>query len=299
MKPSYFILGAPKCGTSAIAQWLGEHPQGFFCDPKEPQFWCTDFPALKEEFGLTDAASYLALFEGAEGRVAGEGSTIYLRSHAAAAEILAFQPDARFIVMLRDPVEVAHALHMERLYGAREDIEDFEEAWAAQEDRAAGRRIPRGCPDPVLLDYRGTAMFGEQLSRLFDVVPRERVLVLFQSELKEDAAAVYARAREHVGLPDDGRTAFGRVNAAHGRRFKALSNFILSPPPPLDKPIMALRQFLIRHRFGPVEWLKSKFNKPQEREEMSEEFRVRLRAEFADDTERLAALLGRRPPWAD
>ncbi len=302
MNPNFFLIGAPKCGTSALSRYLSEHPRIFFSTPKETVFWCSDMPGLRDELGHhRKLPDYLALFEKADPEqhlAAGEGSTIYFLSSDAATNILEFNPDARFIVMLRDPVDMVHALHMQRRNDLREDL-DFEAAWLAQEDRASGRRpLPRGCPEPMLLQYRAAASYGRQLERLFGNVPREKVLVLFYDELRSDPADVYERALAHLDVPSDGRTDFGRVNPAHTRRFPMLNKMVLNPPGPLRPIVFRIRKHFQDRRYPAIERFKKSLKKPAKRSPMPPEMRERIIAEFKEDTERLEAVLGRPAPWA-
>ena len=99
--PDFFIIGAPKCGTTALAHYLSEHPQVCFSYPKEPYYWADDFPGIQRRFGIRSLEKYLQLFEPSSSikTAFGEGSTIYLASSTAVDRILQFKPDAKFIVM--------------------------------------------------------------------------------------------------------------------------------------------------------------------------------------------------------
>ena len=141
-QPNLFIIGAPKCATSSLATYLAEHPAVFLSTPKEPFFWSEDYPELRNRFGMNSLDAYMKLFEPADGEsIIAEGSTNYLRSEVAVRNIMEFNPDAKFIVMLRDPVQVAHAFHSEVLFSAIEDVEDFEHAWRLQDDRKLGLHL--------------------------------------------------------------------------------------------------------------------------------------------------------------
>ncbi len=126
--PNFFIVGAPKSGTSALAKYLGEHPHVFMCSPKEPGFYSSD---IGSEPKYNSEDSYLKLFSAArEYHLAiGEASTQYLRSHAAAARIMTRYPNARLVVMLRHPIEVVQSWHSQLLLSYVEHTEDFETAW--------------------------------------------------------------------------------------------------------------------------------------------------------------------------
>src|SRR6056297_204893 len=96
-KPNFFIIGAPKCGTTSMARYLGEHPDIFFSDPKEPNFFNTDF---SEKIRITtEIKEYLKLFQGADKyRRVGEGTVWYFFSKEAILYILKFNPEAKFIL---------------------------------------------------------------------------------------------------------------------------------------------------------------------------------------------------------
>ena len=64
--------------------------------------------------------------------IVGEGSTRYLRSLNAVPNIIKFNPNAKFIAMLRNPLDVVQAFHMEQVYVLQEDQIDFAKAWKLQ-----------------------------------------------------------------------------------------------------------------------------------------------------------------------
>lgn len=295
-RPSLFIIGAPKCGTSALAHYLGEREDVFLCEPKEPFFLAADMPEAAATTGIETEDAYLALFAAADParhRVIAEGSTGYLLSQEAVARAEALSPGARYIVMLRDPVEVAHAYHMEQLFARNESEPDFETAWSLQEARAAGRDLPPHCRVPGWLQYRRIATFAPQLERFFALVPEERRLILLQKDLRDDPRGLWLSVLGFLGLPDDGRDAFPPVNAAHDHKVKWLADLVLAPPAPLRPVMAALRGFLRANRFPLVEKLKHALRKPSKREAMRPEFRAALEAEFAADIARTEALIGR------
>ena len=81
-RPDFFIVGGPKCGTTALYQYLRGHPQVFMPLIKEPHHFGSD---LRQPNAVIERERYLALFAGAgDARAVGEGSTWYLRSHEAA-----------------------------------------------------------------------------------------------------------------------------------------------------------------------------------------------------------------------
>ena len=214
-KPNFFIVGAPKSGTTAMADYLRGHPDIFLSDPKEPFFWCEDMPSLRRCEHVEDLSSYLALFWGARDQTAiGEGSTLYLYSKVAIDLLHQFQSECRLIVMVRNPLELAPAFHMQMCFHFFEDEPNFEKAWSLQELRAMGRHLPVGCNEPALLQYRRLASLGAQVQRLFQTVPRNQVLLLSFDEFRRNPGGAYRRVLEFLQLPDDGRTVFEKRNEA-------------------------------------------------------------------------------------
>ncbi|NJO14781.1 MAG: sulfotransferase [Thioploca sp.] len=59
-KPNFFIVGAPKCGTTALSEYLSSHPNVFMSYPKEPHYFSTDMPNKRSSSSLED---YLQLFK--------------------------------------------------------------------------------------------------------------------------------------------------------------------------------------------------------------------------------------------
>ncbi len=116
--PNLFVVGAPRCGTTAMFRLLAQHPDIAVCDPKEPYYFCTDFHEESDRhagratrFPVRTEAQYLALFDDRSRTVVAEATPAYLYSTVAASRIHAFNPGARILVMVRDPVELLHSLH--------------------------------------------------------------------------------------------------------------------------------------------------------------------------------------------
>src|ERR1700686_4114710 len=162
-KPDFFMVGAPKCGTTALYRCLQAHPDIFVPERKEPHHFGTD---LYSPTYVRNLDEYLSLFAGAEEKKrVGEASVWYLYSKCAAAEIRAFHPHASVIMMLRNPVDMLYSLHSQHLYNGTEEIVDFADALSAEADRKKGRRLPEGVPAVERLFYREVAKYRDQVGR--------------------------------------------------------------------------------------------------------------------------------------
>ena len=151
--PDFFIAGHPKSGTTALYEMLRRHPQIFMSEEKEPWYFSPELrhrPPPRKPFAIPETLElYLSLFAAAgPGQLAGEASTTYLWSRAAAGMIAEAQPDARIIAILREPASFLRSLHLQFVEAHIETEGDLRRALAleAATDARAGtsRVIPTG-----------------------------------------------------------------------------------------------------------------------------------------------------------
>lgn len=225
IKLDFCLAGAPKCGTTAMARYLSEHPEVDFSVIKEPYFYADDLGRLRAAQGVTESEEFEKQFRGTGG-LRGEGSTLYLFSEVAVERLLSQNPDARLVVMLRRPSEVVRSFYQQMCKYGFEDATTLREAWEWQRPRQRGERIPPDCIEPRLLQYAEIASFGTQLTRLFRVADREQVAVFFHDDFRQDPASVYGRILGFLGLPDCGRTSFPKVNVASQPRSRRMQRLL-------------------------------------------------------------------------
>jgi len=226
-KANLFIVGAPKCGTTAWMEYLRGHPDIFFPNSKEECFFATDLPNFRF---IHSEDEYSKLFaDSGNASVIGEASAMYLFSEAAAKLMRAYNPDARILIFLREQEEYLLSLHNQFLWEFTEEITDFETAWRLSGDRPP-ETLPRRLLEPRTLDYRAMGRFQEQVARYLDVFPPEQVRVIRFREWISDPRATYLRILEFLGVPDDGRDQFPRINRGVTYRSRSLVRFLYYPP---------------------------------------------------------------------
>ncbi len=164
--PNLFIVGAPKCGTTALWSYLGSHPD-IFSAGKEYHYFGSDLVYRNQS--RLDRESYLAYFSQADQeRYLLDASVGYLVSERAAVEIASFSPDCRIIAILRDPIDMMHSLHSELLFQGDEDVADFGTAsgarGGAQARRTHSRLLPIGV-GPLLSSSRPLLGAADPLHR--------------------------------------------------------------------------------------------------------------------------------------
>lgn len=189
--PDFFVVGAPKAGTTALHGALAAHPQLFLPALKEPKFFLCDGPP-PERGGPGDAHSYRewiwrredyeALFDAAPpGTRRGESTPFYLSDPDALSRIADVVPGAKLIAVLRDPVDRAYSNWAHLWADGLETVGDFMAACAEEDERAAAGWAP-------FWRYLRTGLYGQQVTNLYRLFPREQVLLIRYKHLVDDAA---------------------------------------------------------------------------------------------------------------
>ena len=289
MIPDFFIVGAPKSGTTALDSYLARHPD-VFTARKEMHFFGSDLVFTRPRI---DRSAYLRSFDRHSGeKRAGEASVWYLVSHRAAREIREFNPGARILIMLRHPVDVMYSLHSQRLYNGNEDLEDFAEALAAEPERRRGVRLPRHFTNTMGFFYRETVRFSGQVRRYFEVFGRERCHVILFDDFQRDPAAAYRDTCAFLGVDPDSPARFPVVNGNKDVWSRRLQDFLSFASPVTRSRIRAIlpsplvRQTLKRH-------LRSLNRRFVRRPPMDPELRSLLEEEFLPEIQELGRLLER------
>ena len=238
--------------------------------PKEPHFHNTDMSnrLVKSE------SEYLGLFKGAADQhvAVGEASTWYLFSRDAVSNIEEMCKGAKYVVMTRDPTEMALSLYLHNVRHDHEDAASFETAWELQAARSIGKNVPRTCADPSFLQYRKACSLGAQLQRLLDRVDMSRVLILSLNELKADPKSTYVRVLDFLGTEYDGRSDFSAENRARLPKSMVLQRMLL-------RAARARRALGFKQGFGLL-----RFNETEVPSLcLSEESRLKIVSEFAED----------------
>jgi hypothetical protein len=225
--PNFFLVGATKSGTTSMFRSLAAHPEICMARDKEPHFFGADLGMTKGP--ISESLSvYLGLFDHADGEpVVGEASTSYLLSATAAGEIAAFCPQARILVMLRNPVEVLYALYSEVRAAGVEPIADFPTALDAADRGRDVSWVPGGF-GPWLRYYEVVA-FSTQLERYLDWFGPERVKVVVYDDLVAESGQVYAEVLRFLGLDPSVMPAFELANPNAAARSFRLQRALTMP----------------------------------------------------------------------
>jgi len=184
--PNFFIVGAGKAGTTSLWEYLKQHPQ--IAMPaelrhKEPCFFSAHYPYRP------NLETYLGLFADAAGKKAiGESSHAHLTSPESAEFIKMTYPDAKIIIILRNPVERAFSLYQWMLRDGYEWLYPFEKALSAEDKRLKDEHFEYHAPHYYYnYLYYHSGLYSEQVLRYTERFPKEQIKILLFDDLKSDA----------------------------------------------------------------------------------------------------------------
>ena len=209
-KVNFFIIGAPKCGTTALAEYLSEHNDIFMSDPKEIHYFANDFENYRN---VKTLAEYELLFNSVDNEKAiGEGSVFYFYSEEAMERIKLYNEDAKLILMLRNPVEMVPSLHAQLIVSGDEDILDFEEAWFASEKRKNGHNIFRYTREIKILFYDEIAKYSQQLMNVRKHFDEQKIKVILFDDFKRDPKRIYEEVLDFLDVVQNNKSEFPVIN---------------------------------------------------------------------------------------
>ncbi len=237
-KPNFFIVGAPRCGTTAMFYYLGGHPDIFIPPIKEAYYFGKSelnelYPHLRKGTGLIKTEEeYLALFSkaGSE-KCIGEATPTYLMAQSSAEEIYKFNPEAKIIIMLRNPTELLISLHRLGLRTGTEVIPDFKEALSS----TFQARIRFSHPSNQLLRndlfYSNVTKLTEQVAKYIKVFGREKIHIIVYDDFVNNLEKVYRETLEFLQVDAKFRPeVFNKINANTKTRISFIEKLINSPP---------------------------------------------------------------------
>ena len=230
--PDFFLAGAPKAGTTALHAALVGVPGIALSRPKEPKyFMCGDRPPPRSQHrGPGDAHSrrewiwrredYLGLWHGAPSwALRGESTPFYLFDKASHRRIAEVNPDARFVVLLRDPVDRAYSNWMHLWSDGLEPEPDFLTAVEAEESRCAAGWAP-------FWRYRDLGRYGEQLASLREHFPAEQILTMRYRCLVTEPDATVRQVLDFLGVDAEAAPAIPRDNSRAFRPDSTRNRFL-------------------------------------------------------------------------
>lgn len=227
-KPNFFIVGTPKAGTTSLYYYLEEHPEIYVSPIKETNYF--SYNDIKRQ-GLYYAEEhvrtpedYAAQFAGVKSEKAvGEASVSYLFYPDVPGKIKAFNPDARIIMVLRNPIDrgFSHYLMDKRLGFVKRSLEDI-----------VHRKKNDKVEELHYQQYISLGCYYEQVKRYLDVFGKDKVMIILYEDVTKDIAGVVKRIYTFLGVDNNYIAATGEQH-----------NVFLAPKNAFIEKLYALKAF--------------------------------------------------------
>ena len=323
--PNFFIVGAARSGTTSLDRYLSQHPEIYVTPRKETHFFAVDdFPPSFKGPGdeklntsvIRDEEQYAQLFASVTGKKAiGESSAFYLYFLGTAERITQAVPDAKIIILLREPVARAFSAYSYMVSNGRETL-SFEEGLNQEEERRQEGWEP-------IWWYKELGLYYRQVRHYLEVFGTQQVKVLLYDELCANAGQMlrdvfaflvqnqqtYSGMNEHakasyrmtfpkmfpdyaLGVEEDvGIDTSVRHNpsgAPKSRRLYTLLGNFIDNPNFLEKRIKSLLPSRLREA-----WASKAIDKLTRPALLDPQIHAQLQAYFAEDVSKLEDLLHR------
>jgi hypothetical protein len=290
--PNFFIVGAARSGTTSLDRYLSQHPEIYITPRKETHFFAHDlFPPCFKGAGderlnrllIRNEDQYTQLFAGVTGAKAiGESSAFYLCFPGTAERIAQAVPDAKIIMILREPVDRAYSAYT--FLVGRETL-GFKEGLSREEERKQKGFEP-------MWWYKELGLYCRQVKHYLEVFGTQRVKVLLYEELFANSEQTlrdvftFLEVKEDVVI--DTSVRYNAAGVPKSRRLYTLLNHFIYNPSPMEKLVKSLVPFPLRKA-----WASKAIGMLTQPVPMDSQIHAQLEAYFAEDVRKLEDLLQR------
>ena len=281
MKVDFFIVGAPKAGTTSLYHYLNEHPQVEMSSQKEPDYFSDK--AIHQQgmyYGknrVDTLDKYESLFVQKESVVYGEGSVSYLFYDNVAEDIKKYNSNAKIIIMLRNPIERAFSHYlMDYRLGL---ISDSFENILAKKSKHKNAHL-------FYQQYIEVSKYAKQIQRYLDFFEKENILFIDHEDFKKNVSRtvdkVYDFLNISVEFAADINTKYNTFTLPKNKGIRFIYSFVF-----LRKILTFLFPIYL------VKNIRVLLFKADKKPELLKETRSQLRIIFNDDIKKLEEVLGK------
>ncbi len=293
------MVGAPKAATTSIHYYLNQHPDFYLSANKEPHFFCTDFKEDNKRIGLKqfpiefEEEKYLSFFKDGEGKkIVGDASTSNLYSDNSAEEIFKFNPNAKILIILREPSSLMFSWYNYLKYYSQETANSFEEALALEEERRHDKSIPPTVFFKQFLYYRKIVQFDNHIAKYIKLFGQDNVQVLLFDDVKKDLRLELKKICQFLNVDDSFSFELETVkNSAKSVKNQKLKLFVDKNLFWLQRKLLPLRDtYLLKKLHGLYEHM---FLSESKNETLSQETQRALKVELTPIVERTGNLINK------
>jgi hypothetical protein len=287
VEPNFFIVGAPKSGTTNISYYLIQHTQVFMPENLEPYYFARlDIPQNYEREIISDEKKYLNLFKNAKNcKAIGESSPVYLYCPHSALEIKNRFPNSKIIISLRNPIEIAYSEYFSLKFMGFDKNRSFNELLDSSKEQLDQNEFHI---DSLL----EAGFYSKHIKRFQKIFSKNQIkIIIFEEYIKNTIPTInsilsFLDIDKSIAFKTAPKGAykvprnFASQKLMNNSTFRKTAKFII---PTVARQKIGER-FLVKESSRPV---------------LKQNERQRLKEIYQDDVENLAKLLGRSLPWKD
>ena len=287
MEPNFFIVGAPKSGTTNMSYYLMQHPQVFMPENLEPYYFARlDIPQNYKREIISDEKKYLNLFKNAKNcKVVGESSPVYLYCPHSALEIKNRFPNSKLIISLRNPIEIAYSEYFSLKFMGFDQNRSFDELLDSSEEQLTRNEFHI---DSLL----EAGFYSKHIKRFQKIFSKNQIkIIIFEEYVKNTVPTInsilsFLGIKESITFDVTSKGAykvprnFASQKLMNNSTFRKAAKFVI---PTVTRQKIGER-FLVKESSRPP---------------LKQNQRKRLTQIYQDDVENLSELLGRNLPWKD
>ena len=287
MEPNFFIVGAPKSGTTNMSYYLMQHPQVFMPENLEPYYFARlDVPQNYKREIISDEKKYLSLFKNAKNcKAVGESSPVYLYCPHSALEIKNRFPNSKLIISLRNPIEIAYSEYFSLKFMGFDQNRSFDELLDSSEEQLTRNEFHI---DSLL----EAGFYSKHIKRFQKIFSKNQIkIIIFEEYIKNtvptiDSILSFLGIKESITFDVSPKGAykiprnFASQKLMNNSTFRKAAKFVI---PTVTRQKIGER-FLVKESSRPP---------------LKQNQRKRLTQIYQDDVENLSELLGRNLPWKD
>ena len=287
MEPNFFIVGAPKSGTTNMSYYLMQHPQVFMPENLEPYYFARlDVPQNYKREIISDEKKYLSLFKNAKNcKAVGESSPVYLYCPHSALEIKNRFPNSKLIISLRNPIEIAYSEYFSLKFMGFDQNRSFDELLDSSEEQLTRNEFHI---DSLL----EAGFYSKHIKRFQKIFSKNQIkITIFEEYVKNTVPTInsilsFLGIKESITFDVTSKGAykvprnFASQKLMNNSTFRKAAKFVI---PTVTRQKIGER-FLVKESSRPP---------------LKQNQRKRLTQIYQDDVENLSELLGRNLPWKD
>ena len=287
MEPNFFIVGAPKSGTTNMSYYLMQHPQVFMPENLEPYYFARlDIPQNYKREIISDEKKYLNLFKNAKNcKVVGESSPVYLYCPHSALEIKNRFPNSKLIISLRNPIEIAYSEYFSLKFMGFDQNRSFDELLDSSEEQLTRNEFHI---DSLL----EAGFYSKHIKRFQKIFSKNQIkIIIFEEYVKNTVPTInsilsFLGIKESITFDVTPKGAykvprnFASQKLMNNSTFRKAAKFVI---PTVTRQKIGER-FLVKESSRPP---------------LKQNQRKRLTQIYQDDVENLSEILGRNLPWKD